>query len=99
MTMEIFAYLNGEYDYCHYKEQPSIDLLRLPPRPYTRAVSSIHPFTLICPITIFWPSMREGPCAIHHSIEPTALKSILNSLDCILFFVFVQPRPLLLQSA
>src|SRR6266536_329291 len=81
------------------KKQPSIDLLRLRPRSHTRPIPRIHPFTLIRPIPIIPPSMRKGPGAIHRSIEPTAVESILDSPNRISVLFPVQPRPLFFDSA
>jgi hypothetical protein len=88
-----------EYDNCQREANHSINLLRLPPWPHIRPIRSIYPFTLICSISLVRPSMRERPCVVYHSIEPTTVDCILGSPNCISILVLVQPRPLLLSSA
>ena len=88
-----------EYGNCQREGNHGINLLRLPLWPHIRSILSIYPFTLICSIALIRPSMRERPCAIYHSIEPTTAECILDSPNCIHILVLVRARPQLLESA
>ena len=93
------VYLNYKYNHCYREDKPSIDLHRLPPRPYIKHIPTIYPFTLICPIPAFRLSVQERLCTIYYSIKTTTLKFILNSLNYIFVFVLVQPCLLFFESA
>lgn len=98
MKVDNFTYLGQAYNSCNGEENPSIDLLCLSPRPYEGPLPPVRPFTLVSPKTILWSSMRERPRMLHRGVEPTAIKSILDSPNCTRILIRIQALPLVLRS-